>query len=659
MNESKILRLVCKPGWYAHAYSEYLADVAQNMSNLIGAVEETINSESADSGTLAAIKSKYGIADQARYIIGDNLSIPVDRLLLSAASYAYNGTDLFMSTYNVTTEEVLANMREVYSQVIISSKAFLSFEKYGNAAADRVTSFLQDVTTALGEPSSSLRNTLNYYKDLVSASTSIEDFAEQYLIVSGVEQASTGSSDLYANCDLSKYTGVTPGIALDFSEANKAIESTVVVTANAIKGIFSAIKRGVSWLFNKTKEYVVDTVIDPAVVDFVDGDENTGLLDGFAYFGEFTPNATYSYFPTGAGVALIFNGFADAYANRWIKIETIFGEILFKFKKDTVWQVYYKPVSIDINYLWENTSSFITDVPYVSQSKTLDENLDEFISWIELVSPWIRPVQKDVDKKWLYLGFGLSSTLLTAVCHAALFEVYYKVRGSSLDYSGFNQWGMLSREAAASSIFNPAHYNLVQYDDITNAAIITAAAGDPSSADNIMNYVSLSSTGISLSNSIPRYAIRTMMTNFISIWALCRRDRSANPSNYTFVPYSNNHNGFASPSWRVKSDNEIAETRDSFIERAIMAVIVVAAVAFIGVGVSKMVKNSIFNKMSYVSRMNAKMINGEALTAAEKAKLIRYTRRLNLSNLLNGDNITPFMSVSSNNYDDLKTLIAG
>lgn len=650
MNESKILRSACDVNWYAHAYSEYLADVAQTTSNLMSALQEVIMVETPSDEQINSILSTFGINPEARFILPEVGHASVFDIARNITLEINNEGD-FNYPWTISPDGICSTIRSSWAQTVASSKAFLSFSKDFDNVVDQVNFFKQQIEGSF-QVDDTVRDIYSMYSSMITASPNLTSFVKSYLANTGVEEASQSNDpDAYLQSDLAQYTGVTPGIALDFSTVNKVISSTVSIAANTIKGVFSVIGGAASWLFNKAKKYVTDTVIDPAVCEFVNGDaDNRGYLDGFSWFGNFVPNVDHSHLPTGGLIASIFNGFYDEYATKWIKIQLKTGEFLFKLVSEQEWQCYFKPVAIDCEYLLNNFTGN-QRMPQFN-SNEYDESIGDVQAWVESVFEYVQPVSKDATKDQLLRGFAMATALTQAVIHAAFIESQWIILGAIYEtpiggkyHRGFefNDWKDLT----------PFH------ESVTNVDIITAAAGDPSSNTNVENNIRYTDgVGVSINNTTTKYSIQTTMTDIICIWALARRERSENPIDYTFVPYSNNHSGFTAPSWRVKTDSAIAQTRDQFISRAIMAAVVVAAIVFVGAAAAKISKNLFFKRQQTLGTLDSKMWNGEALTKSERKKYIRYNRKQSACDILSQGSGDPSTSIN-NAIQNINKLIVG
>lgn len=582
-----------------------------------------------------------------------------------------NGNKIEKEKDNVgySYQSLCDDLQNAYTSVVTYAAGFLASTK--ESVADRLSVFDSFIHDRINMSISKISNSTRSIRDKLSSAknTSVDFFNEFINLVGWNDYSNTGEIPAtIEQTDMSKYTGASPVAALDFSSAKKAIGSTAKVVGKAVAAIGVGLWNIAKGIFSKVKNFIVHTVSDPYDLEKLDNNSSSGLVDGFQYQMDLSGwTICRPIFraadDTGTKTDEVIEVLKRS-SNKWIKLNSMFGEALVKYDNLVKRTNYYdnkydiaieadctgllKPRSIRSMAI-TNAAIYADDILSTSHYDSVNEKVlfynlpgEDWTAFKQWMILFMTRLTSNGD---IYNDTGSAENELCAgfARGAQLMSIAFVVQDTLTDYQAIvdgeadrciddPEWVSDVNDLRFPDL-NPVlcTLSLKQASSVNNLDFIRACSGyyqDGSITfwDRIPGNLLMDSDDYNVSISAFNHFIRAFMK--------VEWEKHLYPTDYSYYPYSENDSNFSEPQFRIKNDAENASAFSKFLTAAIIVVIVATVATTAVVLLKKLSRARYFRRAQQVGQMDNAMWNGASLTPKQQKKYIRYSRKMNKSNLL-------------------------
>jgi len=550
--------------------------------------------------------------------------------------------------------EVIMDLKASLHSSVSLTGAIKAFIEEDIRPEERISIFREYLSRTFENAYSDLSNTAEWMVKRLEIDRDLDSFLQALIPASGIADiADDSSSAVYADSDLSKYTGASPVGPLDFSAAAKVANAVIKTGAKIVVSVFSSIFKFGKKVFTKVKKKLHEVVVDPVDLDVID-ERNDPFIDGFcweinadlatAYRNN--PQSNPSYIADGAYIYCSSNSQAVGLMN-YINSSPYIDKITVPFSYDcpgarVVAHVKSRPVAIIhpvdksrvvvfFDLITKTYPKSLSPHSYIKLRRdmgALDDalgiqglvysNSEHANAFLSLIRNWVLNDVEYLDvsdnEVDLRCSFGYGLQLLNMLMHKSMY----------MDELG-NIRSVIPTHANWDTAFpwpenNPNYANGVT--SVTNVDFINAACGyhlmgGVWQTDNPQGWLPAKdhSTGHRYTDPPRDQGIALhMLINLIQ--------RSFYPVDYPFLPYSTKDIGVTVGKFRIKTDAENYEAFNKFFVSTIIISAAVAMTVALGVKILRFTRRAnsrfIAAQMKYGSALLNKNITQETFVAREK-----------------------------------------
>jgi len=519
--------------------------------------------------------------------------------------------------------EVVMDLKAFLHSSVSLTGAIKAFIDEDARPEERVAIFREHLARTFENAYSDLSNTAEWIVKRLEIDRDLDSFLQALLPASGILAiADDSSSAVYADSDLSKYTGASPVGPLDFSSAAKIANAAIKTGAKIVVSVFSSMFKLGKKVFTKVKKKLYEVTVDPVDLDVID-ERNDPFIDGFcwqlnrnlatAYRDNPEPNP--SYIDSGAYLYCSSNSQAVELMN-YINSAPYIDKITVPFSYDCpgariIAHITSRPVAT-IHPVDKSRLVIYFDLTTKIYPKSLSPH-----SYIKL--------RRDmyVLGETLGLNHGArifsnseqANAFLSIIKNWVLNDVeYLDVSDNEVDLRcsfGYGMrllnflvnWGMWLD--ASGNFLSTVHYHLDDWDtrfpwpendpkyangvtSVTNVDFINAACGYSLlggvwQTDHPMGWLPAKDhSTVTVDN--PHWYVDAPYKQNIALYMLVNLiQRSFYPVNYPFLPYSTKDLEVTIGKFRIKTDAENYEAFNNFFVKAIIISAAVAITVALGV----------------------------------------------------------------------------
>lgn len=531
--------------------------------------------------------------------------------------------------------------------------------------ADRISVYNDKLTSIFQNAYSTVSSTATYLRTMISdANFKSSDYLEKVDALTGISRlAEDDSSALPNDMDITKFTGANPACPLNFNGVFSAVGTAFNVGLKVVGGILKVGASLVGKVFSKVKNFFHKTIVDPYDLEEINSSAGSYTVDGWRYnvgpYDESTRkgndffdfNDTFNSYLNNLPASVI-----DSYINKWVKYETIFGEVMFKLdhwtKGGSLYEFFpytqFKPKALnpDAVYLSAKTvwGENATDPQrrFINSTDDKKPTLEELLTFIDnLKNQPDLYLSTDANEKKLCLSFVCAQCLNDYFSQCAFYEMVNSISDSDTDY-----------KYPAFTMLNVDDWIAIDLTrKVTNIDFVESCSGWSQAHQEFGQFtVGPNNGGVQWSSTpFPFGSVPDFAKNYFLAWILNRADREVNPINYTFVPYRNNVDSWNESRFRIKTDAENQQAFNTLLTVAIVTVLVATLAISSTILIKKAVRSLYMKRTAALGKMDNAMWNGQTLTKKEQKKYIRLQRKLNGSTALSSglqDSTNLFSSVS-------------
>lgn len=643
-----ILQSLCDNDFAVKSLGEYCKRKRDNFSKFISSLQTASDSETLEEAKQVIVDAGYNLLSEV--MVGETY-FTLDQL----TTQIYDGIEQYAGTESETPTGGLnflltgANNKSISFGDVASSlqdQLYSISAMYAGCIAQTAPSFgekmqvFRDTLTDVFSNAYSQGATVaEFYRNIFSQNLNSDQFIQAMasaINVSGQESA-LNSDDVVAesnSSDITMYTGASPAGALNFDSLGNAAVTVLTTGAKVMAGIYksigSLIGKGLSWVGKK----IYQTVANPDDMYELENDSDYPTFDNL-YWSESFTNEDMDidpYFPT-----TISDEQCSAMAqsvqsrlNHWIKFNTIFSEVCFKFTSFE-----FRPAQTGLRRQFVASGQYCYAVkamsPYAintlrqalptSGSELTYSNIASAVASFKDSSMYCTLDDEEADRAEAIMNGQSLSYRLAA---HGLAEMLGMALPSSIAWQTYN---------------GP--------DTVTNADFFYLATGKAGS------------TAVSDRWTIKLSVDRTWK-NLSLAWMLGVYQQDLTPLDFPWIPYTNNVEPMTMGKWGIKTDAQNQDAFNNFMTTVIIVVIAVAASVVAGVAIRKVAQALFFKRTQTIAMLDNKMWQGQVLTPTERRQYLRAKRKLNASNILSrglatssSDSITQILSTQ----EDLSAVI--
>lgn len=680
--EAKIFNAMSDPDFRIKAFSDYCDDTQQAYQRILQAESMAIEAIPDDPDEDANIDYEAKAID-----ILNSLDISPNNMLLFNGGYISSkdyisalirGFDETIVHEQGSLHDKIIDLKNAAGEVITSinlDEASLQIKENlysltalcaSNAAAtmdnvaDRLSVYNDKLNTIFKNAYSTVSSTATYLRSfLASPNFSPDTYLDQINSIMGITAlAADQSTAVPDDMDITKYTGANPACALNFNGVFNAVGTVFNVGLKIVGGILSVGANLVGRVFKRITNFFHQTLVDPMDLEEINSKASSYTVDGWRF--NVAPYNSQSGIgadwyntdePFAAYVSNLTDDEISDYKGKWIKYETLFGELIFSISDfshvsnsyEFLPYVQFKPKSLNVDLVYQCAKEVWGEAEVtpstpgrkIQSDVTVDEIL-EFLDKLRNQSGLY--LTTDADEKKLCLSFCCSSHISGWLSKCAYIEMLNSLQTSivypypKFEMCDIDDWIKVD---LTRNVTNIDFIGAVTGWDAVNK-VYTLYSMVPHDKD-----LAWTNNPFPGSNDFGKY--------FLYAWILNRADRKVHPVDYTFVPYRNNVDTWNESRFRIKTDAENQSAFNTLLTIAIVTVAVVALSITTTVLLKKVIRNLYMKRTAIVGQLDNAMWNGKTLTKAEKKKYIRLQRKLNGSKALSSglqDSENLFSSIS-------------
>jgi len=595
--------------------------------------------------------------------------------------------------------ELVTDLKASLHSVVSLIGAIKAFIEEDARLEERISIFREYLSRTFENAYSDLSQTAEWIVERLEIDRDLDSFLRALLPASGIETiADDNSAAVYADSDLSKYTGASPMGPLDFSAAAKVLNATTKVGAKIVWSVYLSFCLWRHKVFTKTKKKMHELHVDPVDLDVID-ERNDPFIDGFCWEKKMdlaskyrdNPESIWQHFTEGAFIYCSSASQAEALMN-YINTSSYIDKITVPFSYDcpgarVVAHITSRPVAI-INSLLPKDVGVFFDLVIKIYPKSLSphsyiklmrdmgalgdslglKSADEIYSTSEHANAFLSTIKNWVLNDVEYLdvsdnevdlrcSFGYGLRLLQMVTGG---RIHLDGSGNfkSLVYSHDKYW--YNKYPWPED--DPKYANGVT--SVTNVDFINAACGyhllnGVWQTDNPGGWLPAKDHSTATANN-PHTFWGAPYDQQIALHMLVNLiQRSFHPLHYPFLPYSTKDIGVTIGKFRIKTDYENYVAFNKFWVNTI--IISTAVVMTVALGLQVLRFHRIVNiRYLAAQRMyGAALLTGKVTPGIEK-EFNRCRRIYRLSQLFScGLQATVNAVVSSNMISDQLDIIRG
>ena len=645
------------------AYANHLDTIKQTYQKVTALLSTAAATDPEDIGDTAPLEyfsaqiQEQGFNPEAHIMIGDQ-----EFVLRQAMIDIYNGSESYAAGDGTATLEFTvsdaagSNMgyRDFVDGLVSNLHAITAAWAASAAALEesvsgRISLFRDKMQTLFADAYDDISSSVEYWTSALSENYSPSQWIPTAMSIMQVQQAADQEVTV-SETDLYQYTGASPLGPLAFTFAANAVAVAGYVALQAYVGVCKGIIALGQKIFNWGRQKLTEIVSDPDDLYVLDKDAPSPSVDS-SYHIETDCQVDMNLVGKNWNLNTIFgsaenlnqyilNYFQPTYKNKWLHVKILCGELFIRIIG--LWQ-YSDHLVFNFDYKWR---------PYV-----LDvTKMEKFAMASGAPGSTSTRFNLAAGDTW----DAVSNSLLKVQTA----DIYADSNSSEIDKANGmivacetmnNLAAMTLREACGMTVAYGWYTKPTEYTPLTaatNADFVRLAMGYKLTDGNwVYNpYISI--------NNIAEYVMLFLIHSY---------DRYTNPLSYSFLPYTSDSEDFEPGQWGIKTDTQNYQAFNSFGTKAVLTIAVIVATIYIGLKIRKWKRKKYLEKASYIGRIDNKMWNGQPVTQAEWDKYIKYSRKLDVSTLLDGkttrvkeavDNLKERVTSSTSNSADAKLLCA-
>lgn len=645
------------------AYSDYYKSKADNYSNVINLVNDVVDliDEESDITPIASdyrqsirnlITSK-GFNPGAQFTLTDGYntfeSICID-ILNIAISRMYTSSNLNVITLknykdgsdvHILYEALIDDIKTTYHSM--RALESLASASVATNPADRLTLFRDKLSQYFESSYSDYSNTSQWCSSLLASSMSGVDVLLNVVNSMNIQKTVEQQFASLNETDFSKYTGASPLGGIATAEAGKIVADSFKIAFQAVGKVFEMIGKSIGKIFSYIGKFFAQ-MRNPYDIETINDAASSYTIDGF-YTNVIHDSAAIYIEDSVIPIKEQAEYFKQHFEGQWIKLDTIFAEIMLKVDNVGSSQVItgnvsamykLKPITEAVFSNFVNLWEVVNATPETTMHKAIRWKNMSSITWDQALNALkdatdVSVMYEDTNssERDLYLGYLRSGFLLT--CFSNLCD--------NLKRSTIDSFSTLLNDTTTWNLnictegIDPLPIGEIQssyiFSDvpevITNADFLQVASG----------YRGVNTYHICPENYVKNieavYNAVYWSHQLFQIVLLPILERYCHPLDFSFFPYRNGTATWNEARFRIKTDQENYATATNFIATAII-VAIVAAVAVTGIVLTKLVTRAIrVRRLTKYNLLQSKIWSGEKLDARDKRKLYRLDRKLNMS----------------------------
>lgn len=662
MLTNSIIQSLCEPQFALRSLSDYAERRASVYASLISALSDAIDAEPEDPVSLADDDLPFNV-DSELYV-GDGCYLPFSELrsqIVSKVNAYCDGDEILnfdiTGSGDVTTTISSAMQRlkdDLYSVKCMAGACAAAAK---DNFADRTLYFKSYLEDTFNSNYQAATATLASYRELLSNATDAGSFMEaisNFMSVPDQVEA-TDSSDvamIIEASDASQFTGASPAGPLNFSNAGKAIATTLKVGAAVVGGVFAGVGKIAGKAFRWITSSLNKIAVNPDDMELANENgepifqnfRGCWKYSGVARFG--LPFADIQAAFPGVTPSALRSAMADGVEviNEWVQYRT-YGGIYFAHLTDisNVPNV-HAGLQTDFNVGCDQ----LVFLPYcldMAGLSTIPEAIltsadpNEINAWLNNFKNSDKYANKRTSENNKMLGLFFAYELDNMCLSCAYNETTHRHLDYIIRYSYSDSASNKRRYVTRMWIPPQEWFNSSEY---TNANFFNVATGF--TADNAFQR-SFDATDIARNapnyDSTLTYVCEPM--NFqirfdllIRFYLLSKLDQLVDPLNFSWMPYTSGTASVPDGKWTIRTDDMNRDAFNTFMTTAIIIAVVAVTAIVAGVAVKKISRRLFFKRTATVGRLDNKMWNGGTLTKKEQRQYLRAKRKLNAGSLLNG-----------------------
>lgn len=513
-----------------------------------------------------------------------------------------------------------------------------------DSVADRLSKFETDMAAYIDTTFSGHASTLNYYKSLIATKLPKIDIIDQIFKSSGANELEAGDPITLADMDISQYTGANPLGAFSMKCFKDATRTLGQAVGAAVVGIWTVVKTGVTWLWNKASTAVTRVFSNP--YDVIDsGDAKAGpCFTGFQYQWQFSgpdPLHVRFRFPTVADYSSEEVGLTTAIKmedkeNKWFAFKTLGGEVFLRVEEVLTYGKEHDSESgLDFGYA-DVTKCTIIAKPY----PLAFDSISEFCT-TDGSNPNIVTVRGDAEVIGKYLAARPGGSYLDTDASendlANAFIHGWAFMWASIDNMRRSTWYNYALDPYTTEL----NYKFTKFDDsatVTNLDWLKIASGYSGnvSAPSFLTCPMETKTWVWREDN-PDYpqgsykSTRSLYTAVKSLFGVILSAVAGNAFDKSFgnyVPYTCNATSISTGRYSLKTDQANQNVANAFMTVIIAIVIVVAVVITGAVIAHKITRKLFWKRTEFIGQSDNAMWNGKSLSPSDRRRYLRYKRKL-------------------------------